>query len=81
MEPTLTPGQIVIASTLKPARVGEVVVAQLVSGREVIKRLQPSVRDGQKFSLVGDNQQHSSNYSTKEIADIYGGIVWPIMNR
>jgi len=76
MVPSLRAGQIVVASSLKVPKLGDIVVAQLSSGREVIKQLSVSADVGQKFMLLSVNPAGAS-YGSQQVNDLYGKVIWP----
>ncbi len=77
MEPTLRQDQLVVASSLRPPQTGQIVVAKLDSGREVVKRLQILGDTCNGFRLVGDNQLASTDYADSKVKTVYGGLIWP----
>lgn len=61
MEPTFKEGAIVVGATYKQPRRGDIVIADVGSGVEVIKRVVDM-----RFGLIyidGDNEGHTKKYS------------------
>jgi len=78
MEPTLLEGRVIIATTFKTPKVGDVVVA-VQNGREVVKRISKITNDWQ-VTLLGDNQGHSTDsrhHGSIPKRKILGVVVWP----
>ena len=80
MLPTLMPGTIVWAHTLRTYRPGQVVIAY-VNGRDVIKRV-IEISEG-KIYLVADNPKAShpqrKYYAVITDDKIEGTVFWPVV--
>lgn len=76
MQPTLRPGQVIVATRLLPLHRGDVVVA-VADGREVIKRI--TNIDGDKFELRGDNGEYSTDsrsFGVLSRRSLYGKVIF-----